>query len=86
VLARYVHNDRLIDTLLSQAFSALRVSPGARACYDRQRARGAGHNPALRQLANRLVGIQHGCLKTRTLYNEATAWPQHVQSTEKTAA
>jgi transposase len=73
VLARYVHNDRLIDTLLSQAFSALRVSPGARACYDRQRARGAGHNPALRQLANRLVGIQHGCLKTRTLYNEATA-------------
>ena len=28
VLARYVHNDRLIDTLLSQAFSALRVSPG----------------------------------------------------------
>jgi transposase len=86
VLARYVHNDRLIDTLLSQAFSALRVSPGARACYDRQRARGAGHNPALRQLANRLVGIQHGCLKTRTLYNEATAWPQHVPSTEKTAA
>jgi hypothetical protein len=86
VLARYVHNDRLIDTLLSQAFSALRVSPGARAYYDRQRARGSGHNPALRQLANRLAGIQHGCLKTPTLYNEATAWPQHVPSTEKTAA
>jgi transposase len=86
VLARYVHNDRLIDTLLSQAFSALRVSPGARACYDRQRARGAGHNPALRQLANRLVGIQHGCLKTRTLYDEATAWPQYATKTDKTAA
>ena len=62
------------------------ASPGARAYYDRQRARGAGHNPALRQLANRLVGILHGCLKTRTLYDEATAWPQHAAATEKTAA
>ena len=78
VLARYVHNDRLIDALMSQAFTALRVSPGARAYYDRQRARGTEHNPALRQLANRLVGILHGCLKTRTLYDEATAWPQHA--------
>jgi transposase len=86
VLARYVHNDRLIDALMSQAFTALRVSPGARAYYDLQRARGAEHNPALRQLANRLVGILHGCLKTRTLYDEATAWPQHAAATEKTAA
>ncbi len=86
VLARYVHNDRLIDALMSQAFTALRVSPGARAYYDLQRARGAGHNPALRQLANRLVGILHGCLKTRTLYDEATAWPQHSAATKKTAA
>jgi hypothetical protein len=86
VLARYVHNDRLIDALMSQAFTALRVSPGARAYYDRQRARGAEHNPALRQLANRLTGTLHGCLKTRTLYDEATAWPQHAAATEKTAA
>ena len=86
VLARYVHNDRLIDALMSQAFTALRVSPGARAYYDLQRARGAEHNPALRQLANRLTGILHGCLKTRTLYHEATAWPQHAAATEKTAA
>ena len=86
VLARYVHNDRLIDALMSQAFTALRVSPGARAYYDRQRARGAEHNPALRQLANRLVGILHGCLKTRTLYDEATAWPQHPAATEKGGA
>jgi len=86
VLARHVHNDRLIDALMSQAFTALRVSPGARAYHDLQRARGAGHNPALRQLANRLVGILHGCLKTRTLYDEATAWPQHAAATKKTAA
>ena len=71
VLARYVHNDRLIDALMSQAFTALRVCPGARAYYDLQRARGFEHNPALRQLANRLVGILHGCLKTRTLYDQA---------------
>ena len=77
-LARFVHNDRLIDALLTQAFSALRTSPGARAYYDRQRARGAGHNAALRQLANRLVGILHGCLKTGTLYNETTAWSHHI--------
>ncbi len=28
VATRYVHNDRLIDALISQAFSALSVSPG----------------------------------------------------------
>ncbi len=42
VLARYVHNDRLRDALDSQAFSALSASPGARAYYDRQKARGRG--------------------------------------------
>jgi transposase len=79
-LARFVHNDRLIDALLAQAFSALRLSPGARAYYDRQRVRGAGHNAALRQLANRLVGILHGCLKTGTLYDETTAWSHHAEN------
>lgn len=79
-LARFVHNDRLIDALMAQAFAALKASPGARAYYDRQRARGVGHNPALRQLANRLVGILHGCLKTGTVYDEATAWSHHVNS------
>jgi transposase len=79
-LARHVHNDRLIDALTAQAYSALTASPGARAYYDRQRARGADHNPALRQLANRLVGILHGCLKTGTPYDEATAWPHHTKS------
>ena len=79
-LARFVHNDRLIDALMAQAFCALTASPGARAYYDKQRARGAEHNPALRQLANRLVGILHGCLKTGTRYDEATAWSQHPES------
>nr|WP_281283574.1 IS110 family transposase [Nonomuraea longispora] len=80
VLARFVHNDRLVDALMTQASVALRASPGARAYYDKQRARGVGYNTALRQLANRLVGILHGCLKTGTLYSEATAWSHHAQS------
>ena len=74
VTARYIRNDRLIDALMAQAFSALNVSPGARALYDDLRARGIEHNDALRRVANRLAGILHGCLKTRTLYDEATAW------------
>ena len=74
VAARFIHNDRLIDALMSWAFSSLNASPGARAFYDAQRAKGLEHNDALRRLANRLVGILHGCLKTRTLYDEATAW------------
>jgi Transposase/Transposase IS116/IS110/IS902 family len=74
VAARFIHNDRLVDALNAQAFASLKASPGARALYDDLRARGIEHNDALRRLANRLVGILHGCLKTRTPYNEATAW------------
>jgi transposase len=81
VLARYVHNNRLIDALGQQAFSALTGSPGARAYYDQLRRRGMGHRAALRQLANRLVGILHGCLKTGTVYDEATAWSHHAPHT-----
>jgi hypothetical protein len=54
--------------------AALNNSPGARAFYDRQLARGATHYQALRTLANRLVGILHGCLRSHTLYDEHLAW------------
>ena len=86
VLARFIRNRRLTDALHSQALSALTASPGARAYYDKQRARGLGHNAALRQLSNRLVGILHGCLKTSTCYDEATAWPSAVAHTAPLAA
>jgi hypothetical protein len=86
VLARFVRNQRLADALQRQAFSALRASPGARAYYDQLRARGAGHQAALRQLSNRLVGILHGCLKTRTPYNEHTAWGHHQPQAQQAAA
>jgi transposase len=78
VQARHIRNTRLIDALARQAQSALRASPGARTYYDALRTRGLGHQPALRQLANRLVGILHGCLKTHTHYNENTAWTHHA--------
>ena len=74
VAARFIHNDRLLDALMSWAFASLNASPGARAFYDQQRAKGLDHRDALRRLASRHVGILHGCLKTRTLYDEATAW------------
>ncbi|MFF3073385.1 IS110 family transposase [Kitasatospora sp. NPDC057904] len=81
VHSRHARNHRLADALHKQAFSAISTSPGARRYHDKQRARDAGYNPALRQLGNRLVGILHGCLKTRTLYDEATAWSHHATLT-----
>ncbi len=74
ILARYARNRRLGDALQQWAQCSLRGSPGARAYYDAMRSRKIGHQAALRQLGNRLVGILHGCLKTRTAYNETVAW------------
>jgi transposase len=85
VLARYARNRRLGDALFQQAFAALTKSPGARAHYNTMRARGIGHNDALRRLANRLVGILHGCLRHHTRYHETTAWPPPQQD-QHTAA
>jgi transposase len=85
VLARYARNRRISDALFQQAFSALTTSPGARVCYDIMRARGIGHNDALRRLANRLVSILHGCLRHHTIYNEATAWPTTQQDQQDAA-
>jgi hypothetical protein len=86
VAARYIRNDWLIDALRAQAFTALHASPGARAFYDQQRASGHDHQDALRRLANKLVGILHGCLKTRTLYDEQTAWGHRANLTQSAAA
>jgi transposase len=86
VAARFVHNDRLIDALMAWAFSSLNASPGARAFYDEQRGKGLEHNDALRRLANRLVGILHGCLKTRSPYDEATAWGHRENLSQSSAA
>ena len=84
VLARYARNRRLGDALFLQAYASLRVSPGARAFYDQHRAHGATHYQALRAVANRLVGILHGCLRTRTRYDEHRAW--HTDPEQAVAA
>jgi transposase len=79
VLARYARNKRLADACYLWAFAALTASPGARAFYDHRRASGDTHNRALRALANRLVGILHGCLRYHTPYDEHTAWGHRSQ-------
>jgi hypothetical protein len=56
------------------AFCALKGSPGARAYYDALRPAAPATNPPYANSATRLVGILHGCLKTNTGYDEATAW------------
>ena len=79
VLARYARNRHLADVCRMWAFTAITASPGARAFYDQRRANGDTHNRALRALANRLVGILHGCLRHDTPYDEHTAWGHRIK-------
>ena len=79
VLARNARNRHLADACYLWAFAALNTSPGARTFYDARRAGGDTHHRALRALANRLVGILHGCLRHHTPYNEHTAWAHRTQ-------
>ena len=79
-LARFVRNRRLADALDQGAFCSISASPGARAFYDRRRAAGDSHHKALRALANRWVGILHGCLRHRCLYDEHTAWAHRTDT------
>jgi len=79
VLARYVRNKRLADALHHQAFCALSGSQGARTYYDACGNAISAITQPCASSATRLVGILHGCLKTHTCYDEATAWNQHPQ-------
>ena len=72
-------NNLLADSTFRWALAALTASPGARRYYDALRARGRTHNEATRALANRLVGILHGCLRRRCPYEESVAWPPPLQ-------
>lgn len=74
-LARFARNRRLADALEMWAFCSLTSSEGARRYYDAHRAKGQTHRRALRSLANRWVGILHGCLQHRARYSEQVAWP-----------
>jgi hypothetical protein len=79
VLARYARNRRLADACYLWAFASLTASPGARSFYDQRRAAGDTHHRALRALANRLVGILHGCLRHGVLYDEHCAWAHRIE-------
>jgi transposase len=78
VLARLARNRRLADACHQWAFCALTRSVGARNYYHALRQRGKTHHQALRALANRLVGILHGCLDHRQTYREDVAWPSSL--------
>jgi transposase len=80
VLARFVRNTRLADALDQGAFCSITASPGARLLYDQRRSAGDSHHKALRTLANRWVGILHGCLDHRCLYDEHTAWAHRADT------
>jgi hypothetical protein len=75
VLARHTRNKRLADALDQWTFCSLISSPGARRYYDELRGRDKTHRQAIRQFANRWVGILHTCLEWGCLYDEEIAWP-----------
>src|SRR5581483_2136917 len=79
VLARVARNKRLADACEWWAFCSLTRSAGARRYYDALRARGKTNHQALRQLANRWVGILHHCLEARAAYREDIAWPEPAE-------
>lgn len=79
-LARYVRNRRLADAMNQWAICSLNTSPGARAFYDQRRNAQIPHQKALRALANRWVGILHGCLRHHTPYDEHTAWAHRPEN------
>ncbi len=74
VAARTARNHRSADACFQWAFSSLQHSPGAHAYYLAHRSRGHSHFRALYALANRWVGILHGCLVHSTAYEESVAW------------
>lgn len=80
VLARVARNRRLADAVQQWAFCSTTPSPGARRYYEALRGRAQTHHQALRQLANRWIGILHACLERREIYREDVAWPDDKEA------
>lgn len=76
VLARHARNRHLGHSLDQWAFCSITSSQGARRYYDELRDRKKTHRQAIRQLANRWVGILHYCLEREELYCEDSAWKE----------
>ena len=83
VIARFKRNRRLGDAAWQWALCALSNSPGARNYYDVHNPGPHTSNTARRKLANKLIGILHGCLTHRRPYDEQLAFA-HWQN-KKTA-
>ena len=81
VEARWIRNDRLTDATIQAAGKAIQNSPGARAFFEQQKAKGDPYNKAIRAVANKIIGQLYGCLTSGTLYNEHIAW-RSLQTTE----
>ena len=67
---RYIRNSRLHSAAWQWAFMAVTHSAGARIRYDRRREAGDKHAAALRNVANRLLGCLHHCLRTGQIWDE----------------
>ena len=80
VVARVARNRRLFDACYQWGLSALVGSPGARAYFDARNPGPRTSKAIRRELANKLVGILHGCLAHGALYDEARAWSTETDS------
>ncbi len=80
VSQRRIKNVRLAAAGFTWGLSAINVSPGARAHYDRRRAAGDGHAAAFRHLFNRFLGCLYHCLQEHDHYNETRAFPNPIQT------
>ncbi len=78
VTMRVVRNKRLHQAAYLWTLPLLVHSPGARAHYDRRRARGDSYSAAARNLGNRHLGMLYHCLQTGQLYDETKAFPTQV--------
>ena len=80
VVARLARNKRLADATYQWALCALTASPEARAYYDAHDPGPHTSKTARRKLANKLVGVLHGCLRHQRPYDEELAWGRGVDA------
>lgn len=73
VVMRRSCNVRLRTALRNWAQTAIHCEPRTRALYDKMRAKGNGHDRALRGIADRLLHRLVACLRTGTHY-DASLW------------
>lgn len=85
VSRRRVKNRRLSDAGYNWTLASLRVSPGARAHYDRRRELGDRHSAAQRNLYNRFLGMLFYCIQTGSLFDETQAFDPHAKEFELTS-